>query len=305
MGIFRFGFVLFVGLHLLVRAGQAQTLSCSSEDGGKKYCEADTRHGARLVKQRSDAACTQGATWGYDEEGIWVDKGCGGDFALGSSDAGDAPGLAQTVTCTSTNGGRNYCPVETRGGVQIVKQRSDTACRQGVDWGFDNHGIWVNKGCSADFLVGVPGHPGASALPVEPTSQTVNCTSDNGRRNYCGINAPNAKVRLMRQSTATPCIEGSTWGYDGRDIWVDRGCRGDFLVQSGPEPIGPASKEKSCAKSAGKQQAKEWVAQCQEVSAGSHPPCSGENSCQVITEEIRRGCRLLGKDAPGFCADYR
>jgi Protein of unknown function (DUF3011) len=305
MRVFRLGFVLFVVLFLLVRTGQAQTISCSSEDGEKKYCEADTRHGAHLVKQRSAAPCTQDTTWGYDEAGIWVDKGCGGDFALGSSNAAEDPGGAHTLTCTSTNGGRNYCPVETRGGVRMVKQRSDTTCTQGVNWGFDNHGIWVNKGCSADFLVGVPNHPVVPAETVETKSQTVNCSSDNGKREYCGVDAPNAKVRLIRQSTATPCIEGSTWGYDGRDIWVDRGCRGDFLVESGPGPIGAVSKEKSCAKTVGKQRAKELAAQCQQISPATYPPCNAENTCQLITDEIRRSCALLDKEAPAFCAEYR
>src|SRR5207244_534078 len=55
---------------------RSQTISCSSEDGEKHYCEADTRYGARLVRQRSETPCKEGESWGYDEEGIWVDKGC-------------------------------------------------------------------------------------------------------------------------------------------------------------------------------------------------------------------------------------
>ena len=67
---------------------QAQIIPCSSDDGEKHYCTADTRHGARLVRQRSQAPCKQDESWGYDEEGIWVDKGCGGEFTLGRGEAG-------------------------------------------------------------------------------------------------------------------------------------------------------------------------------------------------------------------------
>jgi hypothetical protein len=47
------------------------------------------------------------------------------------------------------------------------------------------------------------------------------------------------------------------------------------------------------------------VDQCQQVSTGTHPPCNAENSCSLINDEIRRGCSLLGRDAPSFCDRYR
>src|ERR1700726_4767198 len=93
---------------------QAQIIPCSSDDGEKRYCTADTRHGARLVRQRSEALCKEGESWGY-EEGIWVDKGCGGDFTLGrGDDAGDArsEGVGGTITCASDNGRRKVCPAD-------------------------------------------------------------------------------------------------------------------------------------------------------------------------------------------------
>jgi hypothetical protein len=47
------------------------------------------------------------------------------------------------------------------------------------------------------------------------------------------------------------------------------------------------------------------VEQCRQVSPGTHPPCNAENSCRVITDEIRRSCQLLGRDGPRFCEEYR
>ena len=58
-------------------------MSCSSDDMRRHYCNADTRDGVRLVRQNSDAACRQGSTWGFDRRGIWVDRGCRAEFAVG------------------------------------------------------------------------------------------------------------------------------------------------------------------------------------------------------------------------------
>jgi len=60
-----------------------RAITCSSDDGRRTYCDADTRDGVRLVRQRSDASCRQGSTWGYDRRGIWVDRGCRADFEIG------------------------------------------------------------------------------------------------------------------------------------------------------------------------------------------------------------------------------
>ncbi len=61
----------------------------------------------------------------------------------------------QSVTCSSGPGGRRvYCAADTRGGVVLVRPRGPSLrCKQGVQWGFDASGIWVEGGCAADFQV--------------------------------------------------------------------------------------------------------------------------------------------------------
>ncbi|MBA0087907.1 MAG: DUF3011 domain-containing protein, partial [Acidobacteria bacterium Pan2503] len=105
---------------------RSQIISCSSEDGEKHYCEADTRHGARLVRQRSETPCKEGESWGYDEAGIWVDKGCSGEFALGRTENSGSGGesAARTITCASEGGLRKVCMADTTNGVKLVGQRS-------------------------------------------------------------------------------------------------------------------------------------------------------------------------------------
>ena len=38
------------------------------------------------MKHTNVAACVAGKTWGWDEKGIWVNQGCGGQFALDRGD---------------------------------------------------------------------------------------------------------------------------------------------------------------------------------------------------------------------------
>ena len=280
-----------------------QIIPCSSDDGEKHYCTADTRHGARLVRQRSQAACKEGESWGYDEEGIWVDKGCSGDFTLGRSEASGGAGSevsGRTITCASDDGRRRVCPADTSNGVQLVRQRSEARCKEGSSWGHDAQGIWVDKGCEADFVVGVPGHPAGSAKAAVK-SQTISCESFDGRKNHCDVDTQGAKVQLTRQIGTATCTEGSTWGYDRSGIWVDRGCSGEFLVQPANEQMAGDSSGKSCAKTVGKQVADELVRRCLQVSPGTHAPCKEKSSCKTMEEEIQRGCELLGANAPAFC----
>jgi len=60
----------------------------------------------------------------------------------------------------------------------------------------------------------------------------------------------------------------------------------------------------SCRVTAGTGVAAELVRRCQQVSPATHPPCNAENPCGLIIGEIRRGCGMLGADAPRFCREY-
>jgi hypothetical protein len=50
-------------------------VTCES-DGGRINCEADTSQGIRMERQLSGDPCVQGRTWGFNERGVWVDRGC-------------------------------------------------------------------------------------------------------------------------------------------------------------------------------------------------------------------------------------
>lgn len=75
---------------------------------------------------------------------------------------------------------------------------------------------------------------------------------------------------------------------------------------STPNSSAPAqgSTDVPCSKSAGAKKAEEYVQQCLEVSPATHPPCNASNSCELIIDEIKRGCAMLDTNVPAFCADY-
>jgi Protein of unknown function (DUF3011) len=145
-------FGLVAVITMAPRPAQAQhSISCSSDDGKRHYCEVDTRGGVSMVRQRSDASCGEGFSWGYDRRGIWVDHGCRADFAVDAGERAEASGDRLTITCSSDDGKRHYCSADTRHGVRMFNQRSKARCTEGSSWGYDRGGVWVDHGCRADF----------------------------------------------------------------------------------------------------------------------------------------------------------
>ena len=59
------------------------------------------------------------------------------------------------VRCSSGNYQYNMCQIDTGRGsrVRLVQQISKTRCVEGRTWGWNRAGIWVDKGCGAQFLV--------------------------------------------------------------------------------------------------------------------------------------------------------
>ena len=243
----------WVGLGLVAAAfvifcprSSAQTLTCSSDDGHRHYCPANTRGGVRMVNQRSGSACNQGYSWGFDRGGVWVDHGCRADFAIDSYQyRGPAPGSVGTITCSSDDGQRHYCNLDSRGRVQLQRQRSGSSCTEGYSWGSDGRAIWVDHGCRADFSV-ESGRGGWNRDDDRDRDrdrdrqwdrndyqggqdQVISCSSDDMHRHYCPADTRGG-VQLLKQRSDASCRQGRSWGYDRSGIWVDHGCRADFQI---------------------------------------------------------------------------
>jgi len=57
------------------------------------------------------------------------------------------------VRCESQDGRSRHCSAPVQRGVQLVRTLSDSACIEGRTWGWDRTGIWVDRGCRAEFNV--------------------------------------------------------------------------------------------------------------------------------------------------------
>ena len=61
--------------------------------------------------------------------------------------------------------------------------------------------------------------------------QSVTCEANNENRKYCGSYDPD-QVRLDRQISGSPCVEGRTWGVDRQGLWVQQGGRAVFFIRT-------------------------------------------------------------------------
>jgi hypothetical protein len=143
--------------------------------------------------------------------------------------------LAQsTITCNSDDERRHSCSVDTRGGVHLIKQYSDSACTEGYSWGSDGQGIWVDHGCRADFGVGgnrdYRDENRNDRNGGNGETQTFACNSDDMKKHSCSVDTRGGGVRLVKQRSDAPCTQGYGWGTNRHGVWVDHGCRADFAV---------------------------------------------------------------------------
>jgi hypothetical protein len=69
----------------------------------------------------------------------------------------------------------------------------------------------------------------ASSPRPAAAEQTVRCDSRGFGYNYCRVDT-DGHVELIDRHGLFNCHEGRSWGYDGRGVWVDKGCSATFRV---------------------------------------------------------------------------
>jgi len=138
---------------------------------------------------------------------------------------GSYTGASTMVRCRSTDGRFRHCAVGgwVRG-AQLQQQLGGAPCAQGRSWDYDDRGVWVDRGCQGNFRVWTGGRPTGR-------STVMRCSSQDGGRKRCPVSGEVIRSAYVEQQfSGSPCIQGSTWGFDSRNVWVDRGCRADFRV---------------------------------------------------------------------------
>lgn len=193
---------------------------CESQHNKKEFCAASTRHPVFVGRLLSKNPCIEGETWGYDRvrEQLWVDHGCRAQFVLAPPTSPPPSDLNTIIRCNSEDGRRKDCPADTSHGVQIDHHTSEAPCRFRREWGWDSKGVWVTKGCGADF-----------ATRGKPRARAIRCESEGEARVECVADTIFG-VALFRQFSEAPCILGTTWGFDDSGVWVAKGCGGQFVL---------------------------------------------------------------------------
>jgi hypothetical protein len=136
------------------------------------------------------------------------------------------------VTCGSVNGRYATCPVGWRD-AELVHQDSDTRCVRGQNWGVKQGAIWVDRGCRGQFVAAGRGHGHGGWQPGPGWDRDIRlqCGSVNNRYRMCQVDiGPRGRVQLVRQESDASCRRGYSWGYNRAGVWVDHGCRGQFVV---------------------------------------------------------------------------
>lgn len=142
--------------------------------------------------------------------------------SLGHAGGGwQPPGPANSIRCESNDGRSRTCNTPWQGHSRLLKQLSSARCTQGSTWFTSAGRVTVSDGCRAEFGPGL-GAGGQQAV-------TVQCESKDGRYRTCGSGL-SGRIELQRQLSEARCIVNSNYGLRGGSVWVDRGCRGVFLV---------------------------------------------------------------------------
>lgn len=153
------------GYHHGYNQGDGQTVSCGSPQYQFQRCPTPGYwRDAQIVRQTSSSSCIRDRSWGFDRSGLWVDKGCSGVFAGGGGYGGGGYGGWQpdsswnhrfSVSCGSPQYHYYFCSVDVgrHGRVYVRRQTSSSACIEGRTWGWNRAGVWVDRGCSAEFVI--------------------------------------------------------------------------------------------------------------------------------------------------------
>lgn len=158
------------------------------------------------------------------------------------SHASDYDDSSEGVRCESYKNRTEYCNIDTRNGVDLIETHSRTQCIEGQTWGYDRRGVWVNAGCRGTFVSRQRIYQSQSSQGAQrgrsfnggyqqrqSDGEAVLCESVGKRQTYCEVRTRGG-VELVNQLSRSPCVQGQTWDYDRRGIWVSEGCRAEFIA---------------------------------------------------------------------------
>lgn len=131
-----------------------------------------------------------------------------------------------TLSCESGAGERQHCAANTSAGVLMARTIGEGACLLGKTWGYDDGGVWVLDGCSAEFIVmGAPGD--AAVVAAEPAVATL------PEAELVAAQEPVTDTQIMDPKTE-PAPANETWGYldPGKGFLLGKGDYGEASLSA-------------------------------------------------------------------------
>lgn len=164
-------------------------------------------------------------------------------------------GYDDVFRCESKDREHSYCRADVRGDVVLVEQLSRSRCIEGQTWGTDRRGVWVSGGCRAEFAVVSRRGRGRDDDRAYDRARDrddergydhdrgysdsgrggrggvtqIKCESHDRDYKHCDVRV-RGRVELTRQLSDKRCVYGKSWGSDRNGIWVNGGCRAEFVI---------------------------------------------------------------------------
>ena len=234
------------------------TVRCESNDNRMRLCRVDTAGGVRLVDQDSRSPCVLGRSWGYDRNGIWVSQGCRAKFQVGTGLAyGSDPRYGTSsygarYPTTSSYYGTRYPTTSSYYGTRYPSTTSSYYGDRYYDRYRSGYGSAIDPRYGDRYSSGAGYYPGTQQRYSNPIAavlgavlgtgsydqryysgrqpQAFRCESIDGRPRFCRLPFTANRIDIRRQLSDTNCREGYNWGAQRDGVWVERGCRAEFVV---------------------------------------------------------------------------
>jgi hypothetical protein len=84
--------------------------------------------------------------------GLILFAGCAAEPQWHDGRRDHGPGEVRTLSCASNENAYRQCDVDGRLlKVRLRERQSVSKCEYGSSWGWSRYGVWVDRGCRADF----------------------------------------------------------------------------------------------------------------------------------------------------------
>jgi|SRR3954469_15632822 hypothetical protein len=253
--------ILFVLTGAMAMAQSNNVFTCSSDDGRLHSCRVNTNQPIQFVRQRSDAQCIAGQTYGIDRGGVWVTNGCRADFAVANGDQAYNQGTYNNDGSynqgTYNNGNnqgayndrdrdgyrdangnwhrrhRGHRDGDNNNGTYSQNGRSNNGPYNNGTYNSNdpyNNGTYNQQGTYQGSNGGYVGSGQNIKYYGTYKDGVTTCSAQNNQsQTYCSTYGALSDARLIEQNGN--CTRGQTWDINPDGLWVAGNCSGKWQIQ--------------------------------------------------------------------------